>query len=226
MSIQVPERHKAGLRDLMGVTPADGERFTNAMSIATPVLDPRQLGKHLASHVGIDQGQASRIVFMLVSLYLVKQDTQSETFVRDLCEDLKRSGDPKLTPGDGDWERFAAFVDALLACDSLGITAKAFDVTTEYERAFCHVRLLTDLRPVFGVDPSARPRAVAVVHQLKIAYHEDGRHKDFYVAMNSDDLTKLAKAVGRAAQKEGTVRTVLSELGLHFLKLESDPCKE
>ncbi|MCL5097631.1 MAG: hypothetical protein M1608_08905 [Candidatus Omnitrophica bacterium] len=100
---------------------------------------------------------------------------------------------------------------------SLGVTSKTFDVMTERERILCESRILTDIRPVFG-KPSDRPTAAIIVHNLKIIYHQDGEHHEFYVALDGEDIRTLKGVLERAEKKEQSLQSLMGETGVSCLK--------
>src|SRR5690606_37680681 len=85
--------------------------------------------------------------------------------------------------------------------DSVGVTSKAWVVIREYERTYCSGRVLTDLRPVFGLD-SDQPAAFVVAHNLRISFHRGDELEEFFVALRSKDLQDLKQVLERASQKD------------------------
>jgi len=103
---------------------------------------------------------------------------------------------------------------------SLGTTSKANDVLTEHEHTFCDARILTDMRPIFPSDLAVSPTEAVVVHTLKIAYHQDREHKEFYVALDFDDIQTLKTAIERAELKDQSAKSLLDKAGVQCLDVE------
>ncbi len=103
---------------------------------------------------------------------------------------------------------------------SVGITSKASDVLTEHEHLFCGVRILTDIRPIFQDDLSSAPSEAVIIHTLKIAYHQDREHKEFYVAMDAGDIQKLKSAIERAELKDNSAKAMLDKADVLYLGVE------
>lgn len=95
------------------------------------------------------------------------------------------------------------------------------EVMREHEHVLCEPRVLTDLRPVFG--KNEEPAAGVIVHTMKIKYHEGayGPLKEFFVALNSEDIEELRDILDRATRKEESLRRLATEAGLRCLDLES-----
>jgi hypothetical protein len=117
--------------------------------------------------------------------------------------DLAENIDPKV---------FKSRTEILLNGTDLYLTSvKVKELRTEVERSFYGVRILTDLRTVFGDDPSQRP-AMTPIHTLEIKYHhESGQHREFYVSLDDDDLVTLKEVVERAQQKKSTLVELLKK---------------
>jgi hypothetical protein len=82
------------------------------------------------------------------------------------------------------------------------------------ERLYCEAKIISDIRPVFGAKPTARPIGAVVTHMLKCAYHEVGEHREFHVVLDGIDLELLADVVHRALLKDRTLRSLLEEMRL------------
>ena len=84
--------------------------------------------------------------------------------------------------------------------------AKAVLLQLEYERRYHEARILTDARPVFGADPSHPPKAAILTHNLRLAYHDSSNEiQEFYIAMDSIDLSEFIQVLMRAQEKERTL---------------------
>lgn len=159
----------------------------------------------------------------LVSMYLAqsRRDTPLEEFADHVADALETLPDPKLRMVLGERESFIEKLQILLGAEVFGVISKIDDLRNESERVFCHARIVTDLRPVFGSDVQKGPMAVLVTHSLKIAYHGPGRNgdHDFYVSLDAGDLSELKDVILRAEAKAKTLRsTVDSKIRLFGVK--------
>ncbi len=78
-------------------------------------------------------------------------------------------------------------------------------------------KILSDLRYVFKSDPEEEPYGAVIVHLLKLTYHEDTEHKEFFVAMDDGDLRHLKEVIERAEKKARTLRRKLDAAATIFL---------
>jgi hypothetical protein len=87
---------------------------------------------------------------------------------------------------------------------------------SDVERAFCDARILTDLRPIFGGEVDA-PKAMIIVHTLKLSYHDaaTGKHEELFVAIDDEDIEKLKRILERAERK---AKSLVSRLQLAGIK--------
>jgi hypothetical protein len=101
------------------------------------------------------------------------------------------------------------------------VDAKAKELQLEAEHTFCDARVVTDLRPVFGGNISDSPEAMILVHTLKLGYHDSGSqtHKEMYLALDADDVVKLAEILRRAQEKTKTLKGKMDSAGIRVIDL-------
>jgi hypothetical protein len=59
------------------------------------------------------------------------------------------------------------------------------------------------------------------VHSLKLVYRSEGVPRDFYVALDSQDVKSLLDVLQRAVSKEESLRGLVEEKGLTILEVKS-----
>ncbi|MCX6381767.1 MAG: hypothetical protein NT023_20210, partial [Armatimonadetes bacterium] len=123
-------------------------------------------------------------------------------------------------PADWKAEIFATYLKQILSVEQIDIIAKATSVLLDHERVYSNARVLTDIRPVFSSDVAIMPTAVLIVHMLKIGYHENGEHKEFYVALDTEDVRKLQETLERATTKDKSLKDLLGQTNLSYLATE------
>jgi hypothetical protein len=148
-------------------------------------------------------------------MYLVKSgdDIPLDEFTERIANALEVLPNPEFQLAPAERESFKEKLKILLGAEMFGMVSKVDDLRTESEHIFCHARLLTDMRPVFGTDVEKGPIAILVTHNLKVAYHLSGRKgdHDFYVSLDSDDLSELKEQIIRAEAKASTLRAIVNE---------------
>ena len=76
-------------------------------------------------------------------------------------------------------------------------------------RVFQSTRIVTDLRPVFGLDSGLDVKGLMVVHTLKIEYFADEGTRETYISMDDDDMAQLRRALDRAKEKAEVLRALI-----------------
>ena len=227
--LNIPERHRAGVAKIGKLDdrivqeirtaldrittseqatdmPTAGERPDNVAATALASVSPPHA----------DESDFKQIADTLSALYAVR--SSSETSVEDFAEevaDAMESLDGPLKLQRAERDGFKKKLITLLSADVFGIVAKAWDLRTDDERVFCSARIITDLRPVFGQTIEDGPRAMVVVHLLKLAFHcGSERHQEFYVSLDGDDLKTLRALVDRAEAKARALRSSVKDIQL------------
>ncbi len=218
MAVRIPKTHEGPLRDLMTMEPEARNGLIEAIRSAAPVIDPSKLIGLVAGATQIPEKTVAPIVWMLTSMYSASESSR-KGFARQVVDAARDLG----KPDDVDFEAFQRDLEQLLRCDdSLGVTAKVAEVRREYGHVYCSARILTDIRPVFGEDPAQAPLAGAIVHTLRVTYHETSGHKDFHVALDAADLRELRTLVDRAIKKETSLKGEIAKTGMQYLEVETD----
>lgn len=219
-ALRVPKSHQAGLAKIITLDDEAMSELYAALESTGPALTPQELAEKLGTKVSrISQEDVQSILRSLIGIHQVRGGSfvSVPEFAEEICKAVEdaRSETLKLPPERR--ETFKERITKLLGYEStLGTTSKALDVMTEHERILCGARVLTDVRSVFG-NPAEKPTAAVMVHMLKLSYHQDGEHKDFYVALDSSDVRKLKEVLHRAEQKAKSLGAALVATGISVL---------
>jgi hypothetical protein len=207
MLLMIPKRHKPALEKLVGLPPSTIKALVEGLRQATPAASLYGFTEEVLRRAKVDLSfeEVYEILVMLTSLYRVRTNEgwEIEDFVPDLIAAARAEG--IVRSDNGSSEQLRESLTSIFESDtSLGVTAKALDLLAEHERTLCpgNCRILTDLRSVFANDVTQRPMAAVVQHMLKLGYHESDDLKEFYVALDSDDLRILRDLLDRAIAKE------------------------
>jgi hypothetical protein len=142
-----------------------------------------------------------------------------EQFISDICESLEDKGQLSRDKAP----RFRERLTRILSIDVLNIKAKAIALSNEHEHLFCTARIFTDVRPVYGDDPSAPPEAMTITHILKIDYHAAGnRVHEIYLGIGSGDIAEIREVLDRAETKAKSIRAALESTKIPFIDPQED----
>lgn len=219
IKLGIPDRYASSLAEFLRLSPEELAAFLGALRDEQPTLRESDLARSIEERLSLGGTKVREIVRLLASLYVAQDQTDEEIgdFVAALRSAAESSGKDDLQPTD--WTAYqAAIIEALSSDTALAVAAKAAGVMNDHARAYCHARILTDLRPVFGSNVEQSPAAMVVIHTLKIVYHEEGEHKDFFVAMDSDDVVQLVGVLDRAFKKEDSLKALCAEKEITLLE--------
>lgn len=219
--LKIPDRHRVGMQVFLALNDSSYTDLLGALKRAPSMSSSKELVAWVAPEVKTLQAdEVKNLVNMLTSLYRVRvrSNVSVQQLAEDICDPLR--GDGGL-PADQE-AKFRDRLATVLSVEALSVVAtKAQELRTEFERTFCDARLITDLRPVFGGNVEDAPNAMIIVHTLKLGYHDtnSSEHKEMFVAMDNEDMAKLADQLVRAAKKEKTLKTRLEAAGIKFVDL-------
>jgi len=226
MALTIPSKYVAGLGAVIALPDGSMEELNAALSKIPPSISLKEIASETAANVkSISRQDASRIVRAIVSLYVARfysgdPPVPVDEFVDDLWQAFGQSGRKELRVPSEDTERIKLRFKRLLGIEAFGIGSKALNLQYEHEHSFCSARILTDARPVYGQDPKSSPKAVVIIHTLKLSYHQESGEvtKDFYVAMDAADIGALKQALDRAQSKAVGLKSLLDSTGVLVLE--------
>lgn len=153
-----------------------------------------------------------RVVFSL-SVFTSDEDTPLSENLANLSRAMQTSGEPNLTLSEQESAVFEKRLERLLTIKNVVIATKTQSLRMDYPVTFHDAKILTDMRPVFDkVDE--RPVGCAISHTLKITYHENDEHKQFFVVLDGEDLGALKKAIQRAETKGSSLKSLIKVANL------------
>ncbi|HEU4463178.1 MAG TPA: hypothetical protein VFR75_11355 [Solirubrobacterales bacterium] len=181
----------------------------------TPI---HELADKIADASAMKHDQALEIIYALLSfnVQLGAWDEPSSAVAAGVAE----SEDLEL--GDTDRSNLGAILNELLDAHSLSTAAKAADLISDHEHFYGGIRIITDLRPVFGDDPSAMPEGVTLAATIKIDHYTGGRLDSLYIAADDEDLRSIRDSVDRALKKSETMRELMKANNLPLYRTERD----
>ena len=213
MELELPNEDAGSLKEIQAIPKGAIESLISFLEQSPPIADPVAMATSIASKLtDAEVGSLTRILETVYRLYYIREmaGVGPTKFLDDLMEGIEKAD----TISQEEQARVRSLLDRILAIESLSIVAKAKRLQRDGERLYCKAKILSDIRPVFGRDPSQRPHGVVLAHTMKIAYHEGADHREFHVVLDSDDLVSLGEVIQRAQTKERTIRTLMKSADL------------
>jgi hypothetical protein len=218
VSLVIPDEALPDLRRIADVDSKDFDALLHVLGETGPALTRAQFENKIAGKPLLpNKDDISAILRAAIAFYRLKE---SHKFTAQGAAEAIAKSDlvAKSLPVDK-IEILRKRLTSLLGFDkSLGVTAKANDVMTEHERVFCSVRILSDIRPVFGEDKEQASGAV-VIHNLKIGFHQNGKHKELYFALDTRDIEMLRTAIERASRKTTALASILRKSEVPYIEV-------
>jgi hypothetical protein len=215
MPLEIPKEDTGSIATIRALSAATLERFISALADAPPASNPQEMVAYIAARVpAIPAERLSLMVGTLYTLYQIRElsGVRHPQFLEDLMDGIRRSPDQKIAIKD--LPKLKSMLEKILSIGTLNTVAKAARLQRDSERIYCNAKILSDIRPVFGDDPAVRPLGAVLTHTLKVGYHEGSDHREFHVALDSDDLVALSEVVRRARAKDKTLRELLKGVDL------------
>lgn len=211
--LNIPARDRDGLTKLLALRADSFDQLVAALQALPATLDLPSLLTERLSVKEVSKTELDQITSAVLSVCLVRwlHDVTLEKFIKDLSEAIV-----SFNPS-GASEESTRRLHTLLNVEPLQVAAKALTIFTDYQRTLYGSKVLTDVRYVFRSNPDEEPYGAVIVHLLKLSYHEDGDHKEFFVAMDGEDVVRLKAVLKRADAKTKTLRSKLDAAQTKYL---------
>jgi hypothetical protein len=231
MYLRIPEQYRSGIEYILNINDETINVVLSAFRDFPPTVENvvYKISEKIVQTQKLDSHTTLNIVGTLVSLrQLYKQESLSSETVADLISKSIET-DLKLVTNPEKIERFRQrllnLLDALETIgSSLDISDRASDLLIEHERIFSDSRIVTDIRPVFDSETERKVEGVILVHTLRIQYRDTEGAKEFYVALDSDDLDNLHDQIIVAMDNREALESILKKVKIECINpvLESE----
>ena len=173
------------------------------------LLKPAQLAKLIREVVG--EGAADSLVRQVFSLRgLVRRfGTTIEEIVDGLRPWLKDAL-PENDQTDAVVDSLAAAFRNVLDCKLIRMSATANELSYDYANLIRHIRILSDIRPLYDDHADVIDGAV-ISHTMRLQYDSaDGEH-ELSLALDEEDIAKLMRQCDRALKKSVAAKKLMEE---------------
>ena len=220
--LTIPEQYERGFVEIRRLEEDQVQELVSALEDESPMLSRADLQQRVEQKLSFDlSNNLDEIMETLVSLYALRDNAglTLPDFVEAVTGMVDESDIEELKfAQEEERESFKSKLDQLLGLDSLDIAARAADILYERERTVHGIpRVFTDIRPIFGADPEAKPRGAVIAHTLKISYHERGQVRELFVALDTENVNELIDILQRANSKADALKQFLSDTGLQYV---------
>lgn len=220
--ITIPESARPAIRSLISLSEEDFKTFLKVLEQAKPAANPYMFWKQVAKNApAIPVATVRAIVTELFSMNsaIEKTDISATDFAK-YASDAAFADQSEFPISEAEREILRDRLTKLFKLeDSLGLTAKALDLSTDAQHLFYTAKILTDVRPVFNEEGTAIEAAV-IIHNLALHYGDSQDHKDFYITLDSNDVEMLRDVLDRADEKAAALQSLLKRSEIPYLDVE------
>jgi hypothetical protein len=196
MALPIPKRYVQEINKIRNLSDSAVDELVNALANSKVTARAEEMATHIAGQVpSIPLEELNGIVDVIYSLYHVREYSEfgRPIFLRELVEGIREQSSPPIKKHE--LPRIHKRFNRLLSIDTLDSISKAITLQRDGERLYCNAKIVSDIRPIFGADVRTPPVAAAIVHTLKLGYHERGEHKEFFLLLDEPDLARLQKLI-------------------------------
>ncbi|SRR6266404_3042059 len=222
--ITIPEPYESGLATIVGLSDDSVSELVSALRTIPAKLFPYTLAHEISPNVqSIPVDDLREVIETLQSLYLTKvyHEVPANVMADDIAEAATENGlSEQLKLSGLDRDKFRDRLATLLSIESLEILAKALGILRNNQNVFHEARIISEIRPVFGSNVEEPPPAAVLLHMLNITCHGTDGHKEFFIALDTDDIEVLRDVIDRAETKAESLKVMLNKAGTTYLETE------
>lgn len=210
----IPKRYAEGFNKIASSDSIVFKAIEESISLTSLVSSISKLAENVAKiNSKLKPSDVNKILFSIGSLVPF---LDSETTIQKLSDNLSNVAVQENVIELESKEDFAKRINILLGYEQIYYAAKANDIATEYSNVYLNAKVVTDIRPVFGIDVTRLPKAAMILHNLHLHYRSDieGDHKDIFIALDSKDIKALKELLIRAEAKEKTLQEIYNKTNI------------
>ncbi len=222
-AIRIPKQFEQGIVKILNLPDGVAAALLLALQASPLSLKPKVMSLSISEKIkDLSEAEIEQIVLTLTSLYMAQASLEMSApeFLDGLIEAIEESSSKPADFTEDARSKFKQRLADLLNIDSFGTAAKAQEVLHEQQYALSQVRILTDIRPVFGKEKIESPVAAVLVHTMKLTYISEGKIREFFVAMDTSDIKILRDALERAEKKAESMKEMISKTGVSIIEPE------
>lgn len=222
-ALKIPKQFEQGVVKILNLPDGVAAALISALQTLPLSLKPKVMSLSISEKIkDLSEADIEQIMLTLTSLYMAQANLgmSAPEFLDGLIKAIEESPSKPANFTKDVRDKFKQRLADLLNIDSFGATIKAQEVLHEHQYALSQVRILTDIRPVFGKEKIESPVAAVLVHTMKLTYMAEGKFREFFVAMDTSDVKMLRDALERAEKKAESLKEMISKTGVNIIEPE------
>lgn len=225
-NLKIPKPYHAGIKKIHNLSVSEMSELLTILTAEQPVLGSKNLISSLKSKVkSLDAEAVEEIANTLLALHSFRSflDKPVANFVQSIGDS---DNFKELDIPEEDHNKVRERLVQLLSAQPLVIASKALNVMMAHEHVLDNARILTDIRPVYEDDlvstVEGQPAAAVIVQMLSLRYQDAGELKEFFIALDTEDVRKLQQVLERANAKANSLKIMLKNSGVPYLEVEEE----
>jgi uncharacterized protein (DUF1778 family) len=222
-SLTIPSYYRSGLAEIIKLNDESFRELLSTLENMAPALYEKTLSDKLKASVNnIPEAEVDKIAQAIfgMSLGRVGAEVSTSQFVDDVIQSIETNNYEGLSLSNDNRDSFKQRLTSLLEANSLAIGTKAYNILFEHGQNLTSFRILTDIRPVFREQIEEQLGAALIIHTVKLEYMQEGDTKEFFVAMDTKDITELMDVLKRAQAKEESLKALLQAANVTYIDAE------
>ena len=218
--LRIPDRYVGGLAKFFKLSDEDSEKLFASIERIPICSKPRNAIKDAVAELStLPQGDVESIADAVMSLFSIwnYEFKSSSELAQEVVEAIDVHSSEELKFSQDIRSKITPRLIRLFSMSAIAVSVKASARRVDYDNVFSYARISSDIRPVFDLNANDRPRVAVLAHSLNIHYLHESDHKDFYIALDDEDLLSLKKHVERAILKAENLKSFLKSAQLEYV---------
>lgn len=211
----IPDKYLPGFEKLSALENAEFENIKEGLSYTSLTSSLKKLADKIVEVKKVNLSDLQQILTSIGSIlpYMERLEVRGE-----VIEDIANIGEQKGFIKDKN--TFVERLTFLFSNTQIYYASKARELASEYGNIYIDSRLVSDIRPVFGINLEESPKGGMIIHNLHLHYQADveGDHKDIFLALDAKDVKELKEILIRAEAKEIVLKKIMEKSGLTNLR--------
>ena len=223
LGIRIPERYQSGIAKLISLPNNTVEELLSILNEMPNSLNLDSIKAHAARLISNISGTDLEEIFTaLDSLFSIKNQfgITIQEFVDQIMKGMPETGNRALQLDEKEKEQFKERLIRFMSGKLFSLIVKSREVLYEQERTFRLAQVLSNVHPVFGDNPDNTISAAIIGHTLKIHYMQNNEHQEFFVTLDTDDLSFLISTLIEAQEKAELLKSMLAAANVPYIDAE------
>lgn len=213
--ISIPDEVVTGFKAIGKLSGKSIQQITDYLNNAKVSSAPNDILKGLADFIMINlKNKSYKDIVLTISSFvgLIKEDS-AEKLSEKLATSFKEKHSRDIT--ERDFLSLKNNLEKILsACNNLEFSVKAYTLKRESINIYSKSKIVSDIRIVFNKTMDSKNRKAVLIHNLHITYISNSKNKNFFAALDLDDLKKLQEQIERAIKKDDLIKREYTDFEL------------